>query len=117
MKSIGAFEKIGKEGNRVVVNLDLKPSLLSQSLRDSARSNFPRGTAYVEMWPALANYPPEGLVVPGDGHPNEVAHRVFADRLATELLRLLGRQNATMPNKVQAYRALSAQLSPARARP
>jgi len=98
LKSVTAFEKQARNDNKIVLNLDPRPSALTQALSDCIRSNFPQ-LPYVEMWPELARYSPGSLVVPGDGHPNQTAHRIYADRLAAELLRVLGRQDAVVARK------------------
>lgn len=78
------FDTITREVGRIVVCLDMRETPLSKRIRRLMIDEFPRIT-YVHAPPAFASADLDDLQVPLDGHPNAIAHGMYADILRAPL--------------------------------
>jgi lysophospholipase L1-like esterase len=80
--SMKRFDELTAGRARMVMCLDITETPLTRSIRDVMQVEFPDLT-YLHAPPLLQGLPRAQLLVPGDGHPNATAHRVYAELLAS----------------------------------
>jgi hypothetical protein len=80
-RSLRRFDELTAGRVRIVMCVDLIDTALTRRIRGIMAAEFP-GLTYLHAPPAFDHRPQRELRVPGDGHPNAIAHQIYADLLA-----------------------------------
>ncbi len=86
--SMHRFVELTDGVGRIVICLDTRETELSRRLRQTMEDEFPE-VVYLDAPPRFAGYTRDQIQVPKDGHPNAVAHEVYAEFLVPSLTGVL----------------------------